>query len=141
MSIKMPVMRLQNYRFYSFVIQVVHSTFCLRPMNTCAIKPKQIGIKVNRNVHRDIYTTIHGQIYNTPCFVHPMQPFHSHARIQVYDEANSCLIFAIASAGFRPFRQVRVQFKIVWQRYTLMLLFSASRRSAFFSSRESANHR
>jgi hypothetical protein len=58
-----------------------------------------------------------------------------------YDMANSFLMFAIASAGFRFFGHVREQLRIVWHRYTLMELLSASRRSAFFSSRESASHR
>lgn len=51
------------------------------------------------------------------------------------------LISAIASAGFSPFGHVLEQFKIVWQRYRLMLLLRASWRSAFFSSRESAIQR
>jgi ADP-heptose:LPS heptosyltransferase len=51
------------------------------------------------------------------------------------------LISAIAKAGFRPFGHVREQLRMVWHRYKLMLLFSASWRSALFSSRESAIHR
>ena len=37
--------------------------------------------------------------------------------------------------------QVREQFRMVWHRYTLMLLSRAALRSALFSSRESAIHR
>jgi len=37
--------------------------------------------------------------------------------------------------------QVRVQLRMVWQRYRLIELSSAALRSAFFSSRESAIHR
>jgi hypothetical protein len=51
------------------------------------------------------------------------------------------LISAIARAGFRPLGQVREQFRMVWHRYTLMLLSSAALRSAVFRSRESASHR
>lgn len=47
----------------------------------------------------------------------------------------------MARAGFRPLGQVRVQLRIVWHRYTLMLLSRAALRSAVRSSRESANHR
>ena len=58
-----------------------------------------------------------------------------------YAKAIFFLISAIAKAGFSPFGQVLEQFKIVWHRYKLMPLLSASRRSAFFSSRESAIQR
>lgn len=51
------------------------------------------------------------------------------------------MISAIARPGFSPFGHVRVQFRIVWQRYTLMLLSSSALRSAVFSSRESASQR
>lgn len=51
------------------------------------------------------------------------------------------LISAIASAGFNPFGQVLLQFKMVWHRYKLMLLLRASFRCAVFSSRESAIQR
>jgi ADP-heptose:LPS heptosyltransferase len=51
------------------------------------------------------------------------------------------LISAIAKAGFRPFGHVREQLRMVWHRYKLMLLLSASWRSALFSSRESAIQR
>jgi hypothetical protein len=51
------------------------------------------------------------------------------------------LISAIASAGFSPLGQVRLQLRMVWHRYMLMVLFSASCRWAVFSSRESAIHR
>ena len=64
-------------------------------------------------------------------------PFLRHS----YGVASSCLICAMANAGFNPFGQVREQLRMVWQRYTLMLLSRAALRSAFFSSRESANHR
>lgn len=36
------------------------------------------------------------------------------------------LISAIAKAGFNPFGHVREQLRIVWQRYKLIVLFSAS---------------
>jgi len=48
---------------------------------------------------------------------------------------------AIARAGFKPLGHVLEQLRMVWQRYKLMLLFKASWRSAFFSSRESAIQR
>lgn len=51
------------------------------------------------------------------------------------------LISAIASAGFKPLGHVLEQFRMVWHRYKLMLLLSASCRSAVFSSRESAIQR
>jgi hypothetical protein len=51
------------------------------------------------------------------------------------------LISAIASAGFSPLGHVLEQLRIVWHRYRLMLLLSASWRSAFLSSRESAIQR
>ena len=51
------------------------------------------------------------------------------------------LISAIALPGFKPFGQVREQFKMVWHRYRLMLLSSISLRSALCSSRESASQR
>lgn len=51
------------------------------------------------------------------------------------------LISAIANAGLRPLGHVRLQFKMVWHRYKLMLLFRASLRWAVFSSRESAIQR
>lgn len=55
--------------------------------------------------------------------------------------AISFLISAMARPGFRPFGQVRVQLRMVWQRYRLIELSRASFLSAFFSSRESINHR
>lgn len=58
-----------------------------------------------------------------------------------YENAMLFLISAIASAGLRPLGHVRLQFKMVWHRYKLMLLFRASLRWAVFSSRESAIQR
>lgn len=58
-----------------------------------------------------------------------------------YIEANIFLVSAIARPGFRPLGQVRVQLRMVWQRYTLMLLSRAALRSAVRSSRESASQR
>lgn len=55
--------------------------------------------------------------------------------------AISFLISAMARPGFRPLGQVRVQLRMVWQRYRLIELSRASFLSAFFSSRESINHR
>src|SRR5690606_37118293 len=49
----------------------------------------------------------------------------------------SFLISAIASAGFKPFGQVRAQFMIVWQRYSLNGSSRSSRRAPVSSSRES----
>ena len=60
---------------------------------------------------------------------------HNHVKAMLF------LISAMARAGFRPLGHVREQLRIVWQRYKLMLLLSASWRSAFFSSRESAIQR
>uniref|UniRef100_A0A182JLP4 Uncharacterized protein n=1 Tax=Anopheles atroparvus TaxID=41427 RepID=A0A182JLP4_ANOAO len=54
---------------------------------------------------------------------------------------SSFLISAIALPGFRPFGHVRVQFMIVWHRYTLNGSFSLSSRAAVLSSRESMIHR
>jgi hypothetical protein len=51
------------------------------------------------------------------------------------------LISAIASAGFSPLGHVLEQLRMVWHRYKLMLLLSASWRSDFLSSRESAIQR
>lgn len=51
------------------------------------------------------------------------------------------LISAMAKAGFKPLGQVLEQFRMVWHRYKLMLLLSASLRCAVFSSRESLIHR
>jgi hypothetical protein len=51
------------------------------------------------------------------------------------------LISAIASAGFSPLGHVRLQLRMVWHLYMLIVLFSASCRWAVFSSRESAIHR
>jgi len=51
------------------------------------------------------------------------------------------LISAMASAGFSPLGQVLLQLRMVWQRYRLMLLLSASLRSAVRSSRLSAIQR
>ena len=47
------------------------------------------------------------------------------------------LISAIASAGFSPFGQVRAQFMMVWQRYSLNGSSRSSRRAPVSSSRES----
>lgn len=47
------------------------------------------------------------------------------------------LISAIASAGFKPFGQVRAQFMMVWQRYSLNGSSRSSRRAPVSSSRES----
>ncbi len=47
----------------------------------------------------------------------------------------------MAFPGFSPLGHVRVQLRIVWQRYRLIELARASLRSAFFSSRESASQR
>ena len=58
-----------------------------------------------------------------------------------YAKAMLFLISAIASAGFKPFGHVLLQFKMVWHRYKLMLLLRASFRWAVFSSRESAIQR
>jgi len=58
----------------------------------------------------------------------------------IYAKAMLFLISAIALPGLRPLGQVLEQFKIVWHRYKLMLLFSASFLSAVRSSRESASH-
>ncbi len=49
----------------------------------------------------------------------------------------SFLISAIANAGFRPFGQVRAQFMMVWQRYSLNGSSRSSRRAPVSSSRES----
>ncbi len=46
------------------------------------------------------------------------------------------LISAIALAGLRPFGQVRVQFMIVWQRYSLNGSSRSSSRAPVSSSRE-----
>jgi hypothetical protein len=51
------------------------------------------------------------------------------------------LISAMANAGFRPLGHVLEQFRMVWQRYRLMLLLRASWRWAVRSSRESAIQR
>ncbi len=51
------------------------------------------------------------------------------------------LISAMASAGFRPFGQVREQFMMVWQRYSLNGSSSPSRRAPVSSSRESTIQR
>jgi hypothetical protein len=51
------------------------------------------------------------------------------------------LISAMARAGLRPLGQVLLQFRIVWQRYKLMLLLRPSMRCAVFWSRESAIQR
>lgn len=67
--------------------------------------------------------------------------FSLHFLYHGYGAASSFLICAMANAGFNPFGQVREQLRMVWQRYTLMLLSSSALRSAFFSSRESASHR
>lgn len=47
----------------------------------------------------------------------------------------------MARPGFKPLGQVRVQLRIVWQRYRLMELLRAALRSALRSSRESASQR
>src|SRR5690606_20823880 len=49
----------------------------------------------------------------------------------------SFLISAMARAGFRPLGQVRVQFMMVWQRYSLNGSSRSSRRAPVSSSRES----
>lgn len=59
----------------------------------------------------------------------------------IYEKAILFLISAIAKAGLRPLGHVRLQLRMVWQRYRLMLLFKASLRWAAFSSRESAIQR
>ena len=80
----------------------------------------------------------------------PAHPSFCHASIRsysrkkkdnIYANAMLFLISAIAKPGFRPLGHVLEQFIMVWQRYRLMLLFSASWRSAVFSSRESAIQR
>ena len=53
----------------------------------------------------------------------------------------NCLMLAIASAGFSPFGQVRVQFMMVWQRYSLNGSSSSSRRVPVSSSRLSTIQR
>jgi hypothetical protein len=53
----------------------------------------------------------------------------------------SCLMSAIAFAGFNPFGQVRVQFMMVWQRYSLNGSSSSSRRAPVSSSRLSTIQR
>jgi hypothetical protein len=58
-----------------------------------------------------------------------------------YAKAIIFLISAMALPGFRPLGQVREQLRMVWQRYTLMLLSRAALRSAVRSSRESTSHR
>ena len=72
---------------------------------------------------------------------HPLPFFPFLLRKHIYVNAMLFLISAMASAGFKPLGHVREQLRMVWQRYKLMLLFSASWRSAFFSSRESAIQR
>lgn len=79
-------------------------------------------------------------------FPFPFPPFpphslHAYTYTYTYAKAILFLISAIARPGFRPLGHVREQFMMVWQRYRLMLLLSASWRSAFFSSRESAIQR
>jgi len=51
------------------------------------------------------------------------------------------LISAMALPGFRPLGQARVQLRMVWHRYRLMLFSRLLLRSALRSSRESASHR
>jgi len=58
----------------------------------------------------------------------------------LYANAIAFFVSAIARAGFNPFGHVLEQFKIVWHRYRLILLFNASFLSACFSSLESASH-
>ena len=53
----------------------------------------------------------------------------------------SCLISPIAFAGFRPFGQVRAQFMMVWQRYSLNGSSRSSSRAPVSSSRESTIQR
>lgn len=50
-------------------------------------------------------------------------------------------MLAMARPGLRPLGQVRVQLRMVWQRYKLMELLRASLRWAWRSSRESASQR
>ena len=80
----------------------------------------------------------------------PAHPSFCHASIRsysrkkkdnIYANAMLFLISAIARAGLRPLGQVRLQFRMVWQRYRLMLLLSASLRSSVRWSRESAIQR
>lgn len=52
-------------------------------------------------------------------------------------KAISLLMAAMALAGLRPLGQVLEQLRMVWQRYSDMLLLSAALRSALRSSRES----
>lgn len=51
------------------------------------------------------------------------------------------LISAIALPGFRPLGQARVQLRMVWQRYRLMLFSRFVLRCSLRSSRESASQR
>jgi hypothetical protein len=56
-------------------------------------------------------------------------------------KAKLLLISAMANAGFKPFGHVLEQLRMVWHRYKLMLLLSASFRWAVFSSLLSAIQR
>ena len=68
-------------------------------------------------------------------------PNESPPRLPPHEKAMAFLISAIALAGLRPFGHVRVQLRMVWQRYTLMELSIIALRSSVRSSRESASQR
>lgn len=61
--------------------------------------------------------------------------------LQFTQNAISFLISAMARPGLSPLGHVRVQLRIVWQRYRLIELLRASLRCSWRSSRESTSQR
>lgn len=55
-------------------------------------------------------------------------------RVSAHSAASSSLILAMASAGLRPFGQVREQLKMVWQRNRLISFWSFSLRCSLYES-------
>jgi hypothetical protein len=96
-------------------------------------KCAHVHIRRNRN---ECASQAHNAIHPPPTLIHPLA-YHSSFHVK----AMLFLISAMANAGFNPLGHVREQLRIVWHRYKLMLLLSASWRSARFSSRESAIQR
>lgn len=134
---KTPSESVQDQNLIVLTISVHLDSYVCKNVHNQQKKPN----KLNRNVCTSTRPKIqHRRIIIQTAPSNACLCFPSYAQIYA-EKAIPFLISAMASAGFNPLGHVLEQLRMVWHRYKLMELLSASCRSAVFSSRESAIHR